>query len=220
MNNKPKPDLYLSVDIESTGDLPPVNSMISLAAVPFYRPDAARPNGQIIEPHFQVNIEQLFGSVMDKETEEFWRLWPSAWETATKDPVNPFIAMGMFSDYLHFLTQQENNKHLVFVGWPATFDFDFVKYYLKVYHQGINPFGVAAFDLKTLAYVVLGSRRFRDIRSRKLPADLLADVIHDHTAYADALGQAHLAINLFKALDRLYEDAATTQGFRMLLKPY
>ena len=84
--------------------------------------------------------------------------------------------------------------HAVFVGYPASFDFMFVAWYL-LHFTGGNPFGFAALDIKSYAMAVLG-RPFCETVKKRMPPEWFDELPHTHIALDDAIEQGHLFCNL------------------------
>ena len=75
----------------------------------------------------------------------------------------------------------------VFVGYPATFDFMFVYWYL-IRFAGESPFSFAALDNKSFAMAVMGTE-YRETSKRNMPAEWFDDLPHAESGFDDAIGQ-------------------------------
>lgn len=82
----------------------------------------------------------------------------------------------------------------VFVGYPASFDFLFVYWYL-VRFTGGSPFSFSAIDVETYAMAVLGMP-YRQISKKELKPFIPKNLRHTHVAIDDAREQGHMFINL------------------------
>jgi len=82
----------------------------------------------------------------------------------------------------------------VFVGYPASYDFMFVYWYLLRF-VGESPFSHSALDIKTFAMSLLGTG-YRDSTKRNMPKRWFDDIPHSHVALDDALGQGALFCNM------------------------
>lgn len=183
--SKDKKEVYISVDIESDGPLPGPNSMLSFGAAAFI-------DGQLMHT-FTRNLAQLtFASPDPKTKAEFWDKNPEAWEACRKDIVDPSVAM---HDFVYWV---ENIPHTpVFVGYPATFDFMFVYYYM-MHFVGRSPFSFSALDIKSYAMAKLGTG-FRETTKRNMPKEWFKfDGKHTHVALDDAIEQGKLFMNILK----------------------
>jgi DNA polymerase III epsilon subunit-like protein len=87
----------------------------------------------------------------------------------------------------------------IFVGYPAGFDFTFVRYYLERF-AGRCPFGFAALDVKSFAMAILGTE-FRKTAKRFMPRDWFDQKQHSHRALEDAIEQGQLFCNMLAARD-------------------
>ena len=84
----------------------------------------------------------------------------------------------------------------VFVGYPASFDFMLVCWYLARY-AGQYPFGFAALDVKSFAMAVLGTR-FLETTKENMPAAWFTESPHTHVALDDAIEQGELFCNILR----------------------
>lgn len=183
-----KRPLYISTDIETNGPLIGINSMLSLGSAAFSE------TGDIVST-FEVNLEELpFGLEDEKCMKEFWANWPEAYATARENPQPCSEAMG---SYLAWLKTFED-RSLVFVAYPANFDFSFVQYYLLNY-TGECPFGYCALDMKSFAMALLG-KTFEETYMDKMPARWLAvePNPHPHVALHDAIHQGRIFMQMLK----------------------
>ena len=81
-----------------------------------------------------------------------------------------------------------------FVGYPASYDFMFVYWYLMKF-VGESPFSHSALDIKTFAMCLMGTG-YRESTKRNMPKRWFDDVPHTHVALDDALGQGALFCNM------------------------
>ena len=100
----------------------------------------------------------------------------------------PGKAMGEYAAWLDGLVAGTETS-LVFVGYPAAFDFSFVHWYM-VHFVGRDPFGFYALDLKTYAMAALDTKFVETVKSN-MPQEWLNSA-HSHIALADAIEQAEL----------------------------
>ena len=85
---------------------------------------------------------------------------------------------------------------LVFVGYPAAYDFMFVYWYLMRF-TGESPFSHSALDIKTLAMVGL-SKPYRKATKRNMPKRWFDDLPHTHKALDDAIEQGAMFCNIYQ----------------------
>lgn len=173
-----KTETYVSVDIEADGPIPGMNSMMALGAVAF------DPEGMELT-EFYDKLEPLQNATPDSKTLRWWKQNPKAWQEATRSPRDPIEVIQDFHKWLLNLPGKP-----VFVGYPASYDFMFVYWYLIKFAQS-SPFGFQALDLKTLAYSKL-NLPFRQVSKATMPKEWLGKTKHSHVAVEDAREQGHL----------------------------
>lgn len=179
--------LYISVDCESNGPCPGLNSMLSLGAV-------AMTLDKYIVGRFSANLLPLPDAAEDPETmTNFWAKNPAAWEAVQVGQEDPGKAMVDFSSWLATLRTQYDE--IVFVGHPVSFDQMFVCYYL---HRFVGPHFYDWLDIKSYC---MGARRTPYKKSGKtyMPKRWFSnDKPHNHIAVDDALEQGSIFINALR----------------------
>lgn len=174
-------EVYVSVDIETDGPIPAVNSMLSLGAAAFARAGEDLPLR--LNAVFNVNLLPVDGTEPDRSTAEWWATQPEAYAEATRDPHEPRAAMHSFVRWVDSLPGRP-----VFVAYPAGFDFTFVYWYMMRF-VGRSPFSFSAIDVKTLAMAALGGE-YRHSNKRNWPAQWKRNAgAHAHVAVEDAVEQ-------------------------------
>lgn len=192
-------EVYFSVDIETDGPIPGVNSMLSLGAAAFAE------DGKMLAT-FSVNFETLEGATSDPDTMEWWATQPEAWDACRKDLRHPASAIGSFVLWIQevcVLGAGQSTPRPVFVGYPAGFDFTFVYWYLiRFMGPGKSPFSFSALDVKSFAMAVMGCG-YRNVGKVTMKAFMPKDLPHTHIALDDAIEQGQLFMNLLRyARDR------------------
>lgn len=177
-------ELYVSTDIETDGPTPGLNSMLSLGSAVY---DARK---QLIDT-FSANLDTLPEASAHPVTEKWWEGQPEAWKLCRENTEPPPEVM---TRYLRWIERLPGKP--IFVGYPASFDFAFVNYYLMRF-TGTNPFGFAALDVKSYAMALLGGE-FRRTVKRDMPAHWFDDLPHTHVALDDAIEQGALFCNLLR----------------------
>jgi hypothetical protein len=192
----PKPQIYVSVDIEADGPIPFKNSMRSLGAAAF-RLTPEGPNKYEQISTFKVNLLPFPGAVQDPDTMAWWaKQDPEVFKAATENAVTPEEGMRAFRAWL-----EGSPGKLTFMGYPATYDFMFTYFYL-VYFTGFpTPFGFAGLDLKTLAMAKMNADGpfvdFREVTKKNMPTRWFKDApAHTHDALDDAIGQGIMGMNM------------------------
>jgi len=186
-----RPEIYVSVDIEADGPIPAMNSMKSLGAAPFVL-DPQNPRGwRMLDTTFKVNLFDLPGATPDPNTMEWWKGQPEAWAAATSDQQPPEDAMKAFKKWLLKLPGKP-----VVMGYPVTYDFMWMYWYLIRFTGFPAPCGFQGMDLKTMARDRLG-RDFRAATKRNMPRSWFKGAPpHTHDALDDAIGQGVLGMNM------------------------
>ncbi|MGI5865185.1 MAG: hypothetical protein ACOX6T_24460 [Myxococcales bacterium] len=184
-------EIYVSTDVEADGPIPGPYSMLSLGSAAFLA-------DKTLVSTFEVNLETLPGAGQDPATMEWWKGHPEAWEACRKDPQPPDASMRRYAAWVRRLPGKP-----VFVGYPASFDFAFVHWYL-VRFTGSNPFTHSALDIRTYAMALMRVD-FRLATKRNMPARWFDPRPHTHRALDDALEQGALFCNMLR--ERLAEPA-------------
>jgi hypothetical protein len=176
MNNN---EIYISTDIESDGPIPGPNSMLSLGSAAYL------PNEKLVST-FSVNLETLPGAQGDPDTMQWWSERPQQWDECRKNPLPPKEAMTSFVGWVGQIPGRP-----VFVGYPATYDFLFVYWYL-IKFVGSSPFSFSALDIKSFAMAVLKTP-FRGSTKKNMPKRWFHNLPrHTHVAVDDAIEQGAL----------------------------
>jgi DNA polymerase III alpha subunit (gram-positive type) len=122
---------------------------------------------------------------------EFWAKNKIAYEATRQNMVEPGQAMGQFVSWVNGLSGKP-----VFVGYPATFDFLFVYYYIV--HFGYDsPFSFSALDIKTYACAMMKTE-YRQSTKKNMPKRWFPATPHTHVALDDAVEQGQLFINMLR----------------------
>lgn len=182
------PEIFVSTDIECDGPVPGPYSMLSLGSVAYSEA------GERLAT-FSANLETLEGASGHPKTMAWWKQFPEAWEKNRRDLETPNGAMQRYVEWLGSLPGRP-----VFVGYPASFDFMFVCWYLSRF-AGAYPFGFAALDVKTYAMAMLGGR-FHDTTKENLPPEWFTEAPHTHVALDDAIEQGELFCNMLRERKR------------------
>lgn len=183
-----KEAIYISLDIESDGPCPLVNSMLSLGA-------AAFSEGGAMLGTFIANLQLTPGAVSDKGTMDWWETQPDAWAACRANTVSPDVAMRNFRTWLDGL-RNRGGERLIPIAYPAGFDFTFVKVYLHKF-AGDCPLGFQCLDLKTLAMSKIGCR-FDEVGKRTMPKSWFGPSRHTHVAVDDAIEQGEMYFRMRK----------------------
>ena len=177
-------EIYISTDVEADGPIPGINSMLSFGS-------AAYLADKSLLGTFTANLEVLPGATPDPKTMEWWKTQNQAWEACRKDIQPPEKAM---KDYLKWLKSLPGRT--VFVGYPASYDFMFVYWYL-IRFTGESPFSHSALDIKTFAMAMMKTG-YRESTKKNMPKKWFDALPHSHRALDDALEQGALFCNMLR----------------------
>nr|WP_294863787.1 3'-5' exonuclease [uncultured Pseudogulbenkiania sp.] len=169
-----KDEIYISIDVETTGPIPGEYSLLSIGACLAFEPERTfycelKP----INSNFVPEALQVSGLSLDE---------------LAQTGLSPSDAMKAFTNWLS--TVVGPNQTAVFVGFNAPFDWSFVNYYFHRFWSG-NPFGFTALDIKAL-YMGATGCRWSDTRSSKMNERLKPTLIGTHNALLDAQYQAEI----------------------------
>ncbi len=177
-----KTEIYVSTDVEADGPIPGRNSLLSFGSAAFTA-------DKKLVGTFSTNLELLEEATPDPKTMQWWQTQPEAWAACRNDLKAPAEAM---KEYVVWLRQLPGKP--VFVGYPATYDFMFVYWYL-IRFTGESPFSHSALDIKTYAMAMLKTP-YRDSTKRNMPQRWFDNYPHTHQALDDALEQGALFCNM------------------------
>jgi len=178
-------EVYVSTDIESDGPIPGPNSMLSFGSAAF-----TLEKGCI--GTFSANLVQLPEAKPDPITmREFWDKNPEAWAACRLDPKDPAETM---CEYVAWVNKLPGRP--VFVGYPATFDFLFVYWYIRRFGLE-SPFSFSALDIKSYVMSMLKTS-FRESTKRNMPKRWFSESPHTHVAVDDAIEQGEFFMNILR----------------------
>jgi DNA polymerase III alpha subunit (gram-positive type) len=201
-------ELFISIDIETDGPSPGLNSMLSLGAVAFTMDTI------VVDRlySFSRNILPIDGAFEDADTMDWWDTQGDAWEMCHKDQVDAVDAIGEFAGWLEDLSAYGK---LVAVAWPAGFDFTFVNWYMHQFY-GKNPLGFACMDIRSYANGLFAVSGYYE----KIPeGDLYKifsvklDDIKPHVAVDDALRQGRLLHSLLQYAEDLRRNPTEARAW-------
>jgi hypothetical protein len=161
-------EVIVSIDIESDGPAPGLNSMLALGAAAFSQDDTEL-------DCWYYTLDPLPGASRNPETMAWWKTQPEAWAEVTSSTWNPVIAVPLFARWCESLPGKA-----AAVAWPAAFDFAFVNYYLHRFN-GSNPLGFSCLDIGSYA------------RGLGMPV-MHGDLAHNALGDARKQGQSFLAL--------------------------
>lgn len=182
---------YVSVDVEASGPVPGLYSMLSLGATLITVPGKGDPK---LGPSFYVELKPLEGAASEPvHLAHAGGLDPTR---LVETGVEPGAAMARLAAWL----ESEGVRRPIFVAHCANFDWMFVAWYFARFGMP-NPFGFAALDTKAMAVGRLRAA-FRDTGTEQLAKKLgipPQDPATVHHAGHDAAWQATLFLALLRA---------------------
>ena len=195
-----RPELFISIDIETNGPAPGVNSMLALGAAAFKHDGtpAFTPDGSGPETWY-ATLHPLAGTSENPETMDWWKGQPDAWAEVNRDRQQPRYAIPGFVRWCETLRDDTHAK-LVAVAWPAAFDFAFVNYYCHRF-AGRNPLGFACLDIRSYANALIhhpGYYETPEQAVRDLAGEIDKTGLRPHVAVDDAIEQGRLFAALLK----------------------
>ena len=188
------PEIYISTDVETDGPIPGQYSMLSVGC-------AAYLADKTLLGTFSANLETLSGATGHPRTMAWWETQKEAWAVHRKDTQPPEQAMHALLAWLKGLPGLP-----VFVGFPVTFDFSFVQWYLFKF-TGTSPFRHSGIDLRTLAMSLTNSNWQRTTKEF-LPRNWYDPLPHTHVAVEDALEQGALFCNMLAEMRHNHQKLA------------
>lgn len=175
-----KSEIYISVDIETSGPIPGEYSMLSLGACVVGDKDKS----------FYAELQP----VSEKFIPEAMAVSKLSFEQLRIKGEPPAIAMAQFAAWI---AQAAGDARPVFVGFNASFDWAFVNWY---FHRFLNknPFGIGGIDIKAF-YMGMAGVTWDQTRSSQLPPQFQPSVKQTHNALDDARSQADIFQKLLLA---------------------
>ena len=151
---------------------------------------------------FYQNLQPLeWPAKPDHETMKWWKKHPEAWVKATENAKWPGVVMYHFRHWV-----EDFGERVIVVGYPITFDFTFVWWYLW-YFTGGAPFTHGGEDIKTMAADALGCSYYDARKEHWPPAWFPPEGSHSHVAIEDAKEQAYSFRMIARELQELHSDA-------------
>ena len=196
--------IYVNFDIETTGPVPGLYSMVSFGAIAHQD----NPEGDFTPlEQFEINIKEMVGADWDPDTRKWWESPEQAQahrRTFMEPRVHPDIAMEEICEWLSSLAKR--GGPIVFVAYPATFDMSFLNYYMQRFapktwkELTFNKLvGWSCMDILTMASMLLNQPYLSSTKSH-WPKQWVSDNALPHTALSDALSQAESFIAMMRTM--------------------
>lgn len=171
-NNQPH-EIFISVDVETSGPIPGEYSLLTLGACVVSREEAT--------------FYRKLKPISEKADQNALAVTGLSLDDLARTGDTPQHVMAAFRDWI---VQETGEGTPIFVGLNAGFDWSFVNYYFHRF-VGENPFGFAPLDIKSL-YMGATGCTWRETRSSAMSAVLKPTRHGSHNALDDALAQAEL----------------------------
>jgi len=197
-----KAETYISIDIETDGPCPGINSMLSLGACVFRLDEQELDTGLIVGRHWAANLSALPEAEQSPATMEWWATQPQAWEALQVDARSPATALVDFAAWIDQWRMMTAPGKVVAVAWPAAFDFSFVNYYCWRFTNS-NPLSFACLDIRSYAAGLLNQPHYYNLPEEEIRkiAGVKRSDLKEHHALDDAIGQADLMKALLRAAE-------------------
>lgn len=184
----PRPDLYISADVETDGPIPGPYSMLSFGLAV-----AASYDGTTVQVHDPV--ERTFYAELKPISEQYDAEAAAVSgldrEALIRDGRDPAEAMTAAAAWVR---EVAGDARPILAAYPASFDWMWLYWYFMSYAD--SPFGFSGcLDMKTY-YAARAQVPYARANKRSMPAGLLSDRPHTHNALDDAIEQADLLANL------------------------
>jgi ribonuclease T len=168
-----KPEVYFSVDVESSGPIPGKYSMLSLGACIV---------GDV-EKSFYTELKPVSMEFVPKALEV------SGFDLATlkRKGQSPRKATKLFRKWVE---KMAGSGKAVFVGFNGCYDWQFVNWYLESFTGG-NPFGFGGIDIKSY-FMGMTGLPWSATTSSQLPIEFQPITPQTHNALDDAKAQASI----------------------------
>jgi hypothetical protein len=181
-----KPRLALSFDIEATGDIPTMGSMVMLGIVAVLEGTKAidESSSSWIVSSIQVCLEEDYPR--DEECwDEFWSKHQDVWKFIQDHKVPPKQAMSEIGCWLKTLSETYD---WYWVAMPASYDWMWLKMYYEKYSTTWRsvPIGKKAECMKGYRHVASLQGKLTEFTAFTTPKTL----VHTHYAIEDAKEQA------------------------------
>lgn len=178
-------EFYISVDVETSGPVPGIYSLLSIGAC------------LVSEPTQSIYLElQPDGLTHDPEAVAVTGLDLAKLKTEGLPPKEALLKLERWLQKTCPV-----GKKAIFVGLNAPFDWSFINYYFHKY-SGENPFGFTAIDMKAY-YMGLTDCLWKDTKSSLMATHLKPKNTPNHNALDDALFQAELFALMLSANRKL-----------------
>lgn len=181
--------MYLSIDVETTHDVPGVGSMLSLGVCAIQWSNRDSKWGVVSE--FYKKLIELPEGTWNPAVIDFWKTCPKALEEATTNSEDPAKVMLQFRAWCTELKWTWRRDLVPFAN-PAGYDYSFLRYYMVRFAGDDEPLGHRCADMRSVVAEKL-KIPFRQAGKGNYPRQWSRDGFeHTHSAIEDAREQAFL----------------------------
>ncbi|MBM3254473.1 MAG: 3'-5' exonuclease [Candidatus Omnitrophica bacterium] len=178
-----KPELYISVDVETSGPIPGEFSLLSLGACVVGQPSKT----------FYAELKPLNDN-FDKKALEVSDLSMEELRIKGEKPAEAFAR------FEKWIKEVSGENRPIFVAFNATFDWMFTHWYF-IRFLGHDPFGISGLDIK--AYF-MGKHKalWGETVKKKVRLHYPPKTAHTHNALDDAIEQAEIFEKMLKLVNQ------------------
>ena len=177
------PQAFIDIDVEADG-IAGYGSLLSIGAI--------SPWGDEFYAELQPTNETFIDG-----NKEFCENHGLARERLLEEGQRPAEALSAFTNWTHNIVARETKQAPVFTAYNASYDFPLIDAYYKQFGLE-NPYGHAAFCIKSLAMAIKGNLEWdwKQTGKGRLPASLVPDGDFTHNALEDARYQQKIHFRL------------------------
>jgi DNA polymerase III epsilon subunit-like protein len=188
----PRPDLYISADVETDGPIPGPFSLLSFGLVVVGRYDGRAFDRWLdSDGRFYRELQPI----SDEFQSEALAVNGLDRDQLARQGANPVTAMTEAADWVRSISA---GYRPVLVAYPVAFDWAFLYWYFERFADGGSPFGHSScLDIRTLYHVLAGTVFDRSGKAA-MPEFLQPKAPHTHNALEDAAEQGELFANLLE----------------------
>ncbi|HWK27052.1 MAG TPA: hypothetical protein VNS09_10830 [Solirubrobacter sp.] len=189
MTDRPRPDLYISADVETDGPVPGIYSLLSFGLYVVGSYDGQR----LRRPASPQTLYRELRPISDEFEADALVVNGLDRDRLTVEGVEPSVAM---EEAAAWVTEVAGGHRPVLVAYPVAFDWSFLYWYFERFTAAGSPFGHSScLDIRTLYQAQTGTV-FDLSGKRNMPPELLPNERHTHNALEDAIEQGELFANL------------------------
>ena len=175
----PKPEIFISVDIEASGPIPGEFSLLSIGAC------VVGQTSQTFYSELKPLNQNFIPRAMEVNGLSLEKL-----KLAGEEPGR---AMARFEQWVQKVSQ---TSRPVFVGFNATFDWSFIHWYF-IKFLGRSPFGISGLDIKAY-FMGRHQTSWRETNKKSVRTLYPSQTHHTHNALDDAKEQAEIFEKMLK----------------------